>query len=94
MSPSKKIFSKTGEPLLPARKVALRLKCSPDYVGKLCREGKLEGERIDGAWFVSPTSIERFEIVRTQARTTRAFELARRTYYADYYRTCGSVGAA
>ncbi|HUD02656.1 MAG TPA: hypothetical protein VMR46_01370, partial [Candidatus Paceibacterota bacterium] len=62
--------------MLSARKAAKRLACAPDYVGKLCREGKLEGERINNAWFVKESSIAAFEKSRASARMARAQELA------------------
>ncbi|HEY5383186.1 MAG TPA: helix-turn-helix domain-containing protein, partial [Candidatus Paceibacterota bacterium] len=76
MSESKKIISKNGETMLSARKAAKRLSCAPDYVGKLCREGKLEGERVDNAWFIKESSIVAFERARTEARVLRSQELA------------------
>src|SRR5665213_541009 len=76
MSDSSKTILKNGELLFSARKAAKRLSCAPDYVGKLCREGKLEGERIDNAWFVKESSISAFEKVRTEARELRSQGLA------------------
>ncbi|MGC9602818.1 MAG: hypothetical protein ABSE76_03750, partial [Minisyncoccia bacterium] len=63
--------------MLPARKVAKRLSCAPDYVGKLCREGKLEGELINNAWFVRESSLEAFEKTRAEIKALRSIELAR-----------------
>src|SRR3990167_4643775 len=76
MSPSKKIFSEDGTVMLAARKAALRLHCAPDYIGKLCREGKLKGERVDNAWFVDPRSIAAFEEARQRLHAERAQKLA------------------
>jgi len=86
MSSLKKIISKTGEPMFTARKVAARLKCAPDYISKLCREGKLQGEQIDGVWFVTPSSIASFEAARTLAKQERAQELGlqRRSEKIEY----------
>jgi hypothetical protein len=67
----------TNETLLSARKAAQRLSCNPDYVSKLCREGKLEGVRQDGAWMVSFASIAKFEKMREEARIARAEELSK-----------------
>ncbi|MDO8518167.1 MAG: hypothetical protein Q7S26_02655, partial [bacterium] len=76
MTPSKKILSPTGTAMLSARKAAKRLLCAPDYISKLCREGKLEGVREGNAWFVDEESIARFEQTRSAARVTRAQELS------------------
>ncbi|MBC7836212.1 helix-turn-helix domain-containing protein, partial [Acetobacteraceae bacterium] len=77
MTHSKRILSPSGEILLSARKVALRLSCAPDYVGKLCREGKLRGTRVGNAWFVEEESIREFEITRELAKAQRSEELSR-----------------
>ncbi|MES2006506.1 MAG: hypothetical protein V4436_00190, partial [Patescibacteria group bacterium] len=76
MSQEKNLISISGEQLLSARKAAARLSCAPDYVGKLCREGKLEGIRQNNAWFVPESAIVKFEAARTEARTQRAQELS------------------
>src|SRR3990167_1650402 len=76
MAAPKKIISQTGVQMLSARVVAKRLRCAPDYVGRLCREGKLTGERVDGAWFVSDETLRIFQKKRTEARDIRAAELA------------------
>ena len=87
MPDSSNIFAKKGATLLSAREVAKRLSCAPDYVSKLCREGKLEGERVDNAWFVRESSIDAFEKARTEARMLRSQELAlERQKEQDHYR--------
>ncbi|HWB33934.1 MAG TPA: helix-turn-helix domain-containing protein, partial [Candidatus Paceibacterota bacterium] len=77
MAPAKKITSDDGAPMLSARAVAKRLSCAPDYVGKLCREGKLRGTQVQGAWFVDEVSVHEFEIVRAEAKAERRALLAR-----------------
>ena len=62
--------------MLSTRKVAKRLGCVPDYVGKLCREGKLSGTRVNNVWFVEKDSVARFEQYRVSARVQRAQELS------------------
>src|SRR6185369_15393381 len=69
-------FIAQNEPMLSAKKAARRLGIAQDYVGRLCREGKLEGRLISGAWFVIEASILAFEVVRTQARAARSEELS------------------
>ncbi len=76
MSLPKKIFANTGEPMLSARAAAKLLNCAPDYVGKLCREGKLVGQRIDNAWFVQEASIIKFQSDRRESKSLRAENLA------------------
>ncbi len=71
-----KILSPSGEMMLSARKVAKRLDCAPDYVGRLCREGKLKGVRVRNAWFVDERSVTRFEASRVFAKQQRAEELS------------------
>jgi len=76
MISSKNTISNDGQPMLSARKVAARLKCAPDYVSKLCREGKLKGEQVGGQWFVIPSSIEEFEATRISGKEQRSAQLA------------------
>jgi hypothetical protein len=68
MTQPKKILSATGEPMLSARSAAKILSCAQDYVSKLCREGKLRGTQIQGAWFVEESSIQEYEVAREAAR--------------------------
>jgi hypothetical protein len=44
---------------------------------KLCREGKLRGTQVQGAWFVEEASIAEFVAVRAQSKLERSEELAR-----------------
>ncbi|HVY72513.1 MAG TPA: immunoglobulin-like domain-containing protein [Candidatus Paceibacterota bacterium] len=76
MSSTKKIISNTSELMLPARKAALLLKCAPDYISKLCREGKLIGKQVEGVWYVDPASISVFEENRVRAKARRSEVLA------------------
>ena len=74
----------------PARWPAV-LHARPDYIGKLCREGKLECTREGNAWFVSEHSIHAFERTRQSARVERSKELAaqRRTEQEVYRKAAG-----
>ncbi len=72
----KKILSKTGEPMLSTRVAATRLSCAPDYIAKLCREGKLEGTQVKGAWFVDEASLKAFSATRAAAKIERSQELS------------------
>ncbi|HEY4501677.1 MAG TPA: helix-turn-helix domain-containing protein, partial [Candidatus Paceibacterota bacterium] len=76
MTPDKKIISSTGKSMLSARKAAKILSCAPDYVSRLCREGRLDGVQDGGAWYVDPQSLRRFEAERETARIARAQMLA------------------
>src|SRR3989338_7064085 len=76
MKQAKKIFSGDGQPMLSARAAAARFACAPDYIGKLCREGKLSGVQVNGAWFVYEASLASFESSRQEARSARSEELS------------------
>jgi hypothetical protein len=62
--------------LLPGRTAARRLHCTPDYVAKLCREGKLSCVRANNAWFVERGSIAHFRRTRQLLKVARSEELA------------------
>ena len=62
--------------MLSARTAARRLQCHPDYVTKLCREGKLSGERTNDQWLVSEDSLKEYETKRDLARRVRSESLA------------------
>ena len=62
--------------LLPARSAAQLLQCAPDYIGKLCREGRLRGRRVNQAWFVEEGSVQEFQSSRATARAARSQELS------------------
>src|SRR5690349_20066684 len=68
----KKIFFTTNEPMLSAKIAAKRLGFAKDYIGKLCRAGKLKGERIAGACYVSERSIAEFEVLSARAKVERS----------------------
>ncbi len=76
MKQAKKILSENGLPMLSVRAAAARLACAPDYIGKLCREGKLSGVLFNGAWFVYESSLDYFESTRDEARFARSEELS------------------
>jgi trimeric autotransporter adhesin len=76
MKPGKKIFSTNGELMLSAREAAERLSCAPDYVSKLCREGKLQGVQEQGVWLVEEESLVAFDKARELAKAARARELS------------------
>lgn len=86
MPPSQNILSTNNEPMLSARDAAARLKCVPGYIGKLCREGKLQGEQLGGQWLVVAASIDAFEAVRAEAKDVRAAQLAQQRHdeHASY----------
>ncbi|MDE2071681.1 MAG: hypothetical protein KGI70_03055 [Patescibacteria group bacterium] len=68
--------SPDGKKLLSTKEAALLLRCAPDYVSRLCREGKLKGTRIDQAWFIEEGSLLEFEGTRKNAAQARARELS------------------
>jgi hypothetical protein len=59
-----------------AKDAAKKLKCAPDYVGKLCREGVLTGVQVERVWYIDPASIAVFELQRAEAKVVRSRELA------------------
>src|SRR6266404_3446953 len=95
MSSTKKIFDSHGAVLLSAKAASKRMKCAPDYVTKLCREGKLDGKFVDGAWLVSEVSIIAFEKIRKEAKAQRSKELAeqRKRESADFKKAIEPVAA-
>ncbi|MBX4215439.1 helix-turn-helix domain-containing protein, partial [Candidatus Parcubacteria bacterium] len=46
-----------GKKFISARSAAQRTKYAPDYIGQLCRGGKLKGRRIGRAWYVEERSL-------------------------------------
>ena len=74
MSPvNKKFISNiSGKKLLPAKRAAELLSCAPDYIGKLCRDGKLEGQLVERVWYVEPDSVRVFEKSRQEAKANRS----------------------
>ncbi len=76
MKQAKKILSQNGQPMLSARAVATTLDCAPDYIGKLCRDGKLEGAQLNGAWFVYEQSVLLFVKARLLQKENRSKELS------------------
>src|SRR3989344_5935456 len=74
--PLREALRKISPKTLSARAVAKRLDCGPDYVGKLCRNGKLAGQRVDGAWLVSEESVRRYQGARELARKARSESLS------------------
>jgi hypothetical protein len=61
---------------LPARAAAKRLNYAPDYVARLCREGKLDCVHIGAAWFVQRNSLAAFKKTRASEKAARALELS------------------
>jgi hypothetical protein len=61
---------------LPVRAAAKRLDYAPDYVARLCREGKLDCIQIGAAWFVRRDSLRAFKNTRTSERAARGLELS------------------
>ncbi|MBP9711303.1 MAG: helix-turn-helix domain-containing protein, partial [Candidatus Pacebacteria bacterium] len=76
MSSYNKFKNDDGKMALSARDAALRLSCAQDYVGRLCREGKLRGFQKDGQWYVELRSLTEFEKARVAAKLERSEKLA------------------
>jgi hypothetical protein len=62
--------------MLQARAAAKRLNYAPDYVSKLCREGKLDCIQIGGPWYVQRNSLAAFQTLRASDKAARVFELS------------------
>ena len=87
MSSQNYFFIDGNEPMISARKAAKRLGVAQDYIGKLCREGKLRGRLVGNGWHVSESSIVEFEAARVKARAERSEELSKlRKYENDLFR--------
>ena len=59
-----------GERYVKASSIARELGYTSDYVGQLCRDGKVDAERVGRGWFVSEQSIR--EHKKDRYRSTRA----------------------
>lgn len=62
--------------VLTAREAAERLSCAPDYVGKLCREGKLTCVWSNNQWHTDEQSVFEFEKQRQFNKAVRRRVLA------------------
>ena len=54
------IDPKNSKKFLSAKEAASHLGYTTDYVGSLCRQGKLNSKKVGKAWFVEEASIARF----------------------------------
>ena len=61
---------------LPVRAAAKRLNYAPDYVARLCREGRLDCVQIGAAWYVRKDSLAAFKITRASEKAGRALKLS------------------
>lgn len=59
MGKGTEIFS--GKKYLSARQASLETGYSQDYVGQLCRSGKIDARRVGRAWYVSEQAIKNYE---------------------------------
>jgi len=75
MAPKPKSVSNTAG-LLSSKAAANLLRWSPDYVAKLCRDGKLACVRENKAWFVERDSVGYFRHARQLLKVARSEELA------------------
>ncbi|MFT5352426.1 MAG: hypothetical protein ACI9GH_000281, partial [Candidatus Paceibacteria bacterium] len=51
---------------IPSKEAGDLLGYAPDYVSRLCREGKLEGKKMGRAWFVEEESIQKFVVANNK----------------------------
>jgi hypothetical protein len=62
--------------MLPAKAAAERLRYAPDYVTKLCRDGKLDCIQIGGEWYIARKSLSTFQETRELEKAARALNLS------------------
>jgi len=65
-----------NDTLVSSKDASRLLNCSHDYVGRLCREGKIYGEKIGRTWYVSQNSLTEFKKEITQVKEERRQELS------------------
>lgn len=71
-----KVHTFDNDTLVSSKDASRLLNCSHDYVGRLCREGKVYGEKIGRTWYVSQNSIREFKKEITQIKEERRQELS------------------
>ncbi|MCC7500687.1 helix-turn-helix domain-containing protein, partial [Candidatus Nomurabacteria bacterium] len=76
MTSDNKSYIATNEVILSAKEAANLLQCTPDYITKLAREGKLDGTQNGKGWQVTHSSLKRYEATRDNQKAERAKDLA------------------
>lgn len=84
-----------GVPYLKASAIAKKLGYTADYVGQLCRSGKVEAKLVGRTWYVSETSIKGHKSSRnrsSKSKTQEALKVSIRKDAVD--RPTGNSSAA
>lgn len=71
-----KVHTFDNDVLVSSKDASKLLNCSHDYIGRLCREGKVYGEKIGRTWYVSQNSLREFKKEITQIKEERRQELS------------------
>lgn len=66
-----------GKEYIPSRHAAKLGGYSPDYIGQLCRAGKIEAKKIDRVWYVLPESLRKHEETAAWLEAVRREEARR-----------------
>ena len=82
MAPTDHLFI-NDRPVLLVRTAAQRASCSPDHIGRLLRQGVLDGVRTASTWLVDAQSLETFLADRAQ-RNRKNAELIREHRRKEY----------
>ncbi len=73
--------------MLSASAAAEELGYASDYIGRLCRESKLEGTRVSNMWFVSKDALAAYECERAKLQADRIKRQVDEMHEADYARS-------
>lgn len=63
---------------ISSKEAALKLKCWPEYIAQLCREGKFVCRQTDGEWRIESASLQSYLARREDERLVAKRELAER----------------
>lgn len=60
---------------LPSTQLAGRFSYTTDYLGKLAREGKIDGTKVGRQWYINEASLQKFVAAVTEAKALRSDSL-------------------
>ena len=66
-----------GSRFISANDAARTVGVTRDYIGRLCRDGKLSGKRVGKLWYVDENSLNRFLIEKEHSTATRREKLSK-----------------
>src|SRR3989344_1028334 len=64
--------------LISSKDAATKVGYTNDYISRLCRYGRVEGEKIGNTWFVDEISLRRFVDLQTELQENWSNDLSRR----------------